>query len=56
MKARMPGQPALHFRMLMRGVVIADQVQLSVGGDGDAINRWHRRCPCVAEALGLAGS
>jgi hypothetical protein len=42
--------------MLMRGVVIADQVQLSVGGDGDAINRWHRRCPCVAEALGLAGS
>ena len=34
MKTRMPRQPALHFGMFMGGVVIADQVQLPVGGDG----------------------
>ena len=34
MKARMPSQPALHFGVFMGGVVIADQVQLPVGGDG----------------------
>src|SRR6266536_6522852 len=34
MKAGMPCQPALHFRMFMGGIVIADQVQLPVGGDG----------------------
>ena len=31
MKARMPCQPALHFGVLMGGVVIANQVQLPVG-------------------------
>jgi hypothetical protein len=30
----MPRQPALHFGMFMGGIVIADQVQLPVGGDG----------------------
>ena len=34
MKARMSRQPALHFGMFMGGIVIADQVQLPVGGDG----------------------
>src|SRR5208283_281035 len=34
MKARVPRQPALHFGVLMGGVVIADQVELSVGRDG----------------------
>jgi len=34
MKARVARQPALHFGVLMGGVVIADQVQLPVGGDG----------------------
>ena len=33
MKSRMPRQPALHFGMFMGGIVIADQVQLPVGGD-----------------------
>ena len=32
MKARMPCQPALHFGVLMGGVVVADQVQLPVSG------------------------
>jgi hypothetical protein len=34
MKARMPREPGLHFVMFMVGIVIADQVQLPVGGDG----------------------
>ena len=34
MKARMPCPPALHFGVLMGSVVIANQVQLLVGGDG----------------------
>ncbi len=32
MKARMPCQPALHLGMFMGSVVIANQVQLPVGG------------------------
>ena len=34
MKERVPCQPALHFGVLMGGVVIADQVQLPVGRNG----------------------
>ena len=34
MKARVPHQPALHFGVLMGGVVIADQVKLPIGRDG----------------------
>ena len=34
MKARVSHQPALDLRVLMGGVVIADQVQLPVGRDG----------------------
>jgi len=30
-KARMAGQPLLHFGVLVRGVVIGDQVQVFVG-------------------------
>ena len=34
LKARMTRKPAPHFGMFMGGIVIADQVQLPVGGDG----------------------
>jgi len=48
-KARVPRQPALHFGVLMGGVVIADQVKLPVGQDGlvdEAENLSHSWWRC----------
>ena len=39
MKSGMALQPALHFRVFMRGIVVSDQVQLLVGGRPVAASR-----------------
>lgn len=59
MKARVPGQPALHFGVLMGGVVIADQVQLSVGRNGlvnqaEKLEPFLMAMPLLTKAKDLA--
>src|SRR2546426_8993152 len=59
MKAWVPGQPALHFGVLMGGVVIADQVQLPVGWDGlvdqaEKLEPFLVPMPLLAQAKDLA--
>src|SRR5438552_8219668 len=59
MKARMPCQPALHFGMFMGSVVIANQVQLPVGGNGlvdetEKLEPFLMAMPLLAQAEDLA--
>ena len=59
MKARVPRQPALHFGVLMGGVVIADQVKLPVGRDGlvdeaEKLEPLLVAMPLLAQAKDLA--
>jgi len=53
MKARVPGQPALYFGMLMGGVVIANQVELPVRRDG-LIDQTEKFEPFLVAMLLLA--
>ena len=46
MKSRMPFQPRLHFRMLVRGVVIDDQMQVKLR-HRFAINRLEKLDPLL---------
>src|SRR6266566_6093969 len=59
MKAWVPGQPALHFGVLMGGVIIADQVKLPVGRDGlvdqaEKLEPFLVPMPLLAQAKDLA--